>query len=48
MFIREILNVLDTVHNIIKAAITGKHRNITLIHRIPQFSANTEDSAVRK
>ena len=35
MFIRRILNVLDTVHNIIMASIPGKHRNIIFIHKIP-------------
>ena len=35
MFIRHILNILDTVHNIIKASIPGKHRNIICIHKIP-------------
>ena len=41
MFIEQILNVLDTVHNTIKASIPGKDRYL-------QFSANTEDSVVRK
>ena len=35
MFIRHILNILDTVHNIIKASIPSKHRNIICIHKIP-------------
>ena len=35
MSIRQILNALYTVHNIIKASIPGKRRNIISIPNIP-------------
>ena len=46
MFIRHILNILDTVHNIIKASIPGKHRNIIFIHKIPTLLPGLGSSTV--
>ena len=42
MFLSKILNVLDTVHNIIKAFIPVKHI------RYIQFSVNTENFIVKE
>ena len=48
MFIRHILNIHNTVHNIIKASIPGKHRNIKLCKTSIQLNSNTFNNATHQ